>query len=63
MDERFPNLEIANKAIAWTSLILILILELIVFVKLRLQMDRAAIVLLLTFIAILIQRKVEDFFE
>jgi hypothetical protein len=60
MEAKFPDLEIANQVISWISLVTILTLELIVFVKLRLQMDRAATVLLLIFIIILIQRKVED---
>ena len=63
MDSRFPDLEIANQVSATISLIVISTLELIVFAKLRFKMDRPVIVLLLTFIIILIQRKVEDFFE
>ena len=60
MDAKFPDLEIANQVISWISLVTILTFEVIVFVKLRFQMDRAATVLLLIFIIILIQRKVED---
>ena len=63
MEAKFPDLEIASQIISWISLVTILTFELIVFVKLRLQMDRAATVLLLIFITILIQRKVEDYFE
>ena len=60
MDAKFPDLEIANQVISWISLVTILTFEVIVIVKLRFQMDRAATVLLLIFIIILIQRKVED---
>ena len=54
MDTKFPALEIANQVIAWTSLIVISLLELIVFVKLRFKMDRAVLILMLTFIIILV---------
>jgi hypothetical protein len=54
MDTQFPALEAANQAIAWTSLIVISVLELIVFIKLRFKMDRAVLILMLTFIVILI---------
>lgn len=63
MEAKFPDLEIANQVISWISLVTILTFEVIVFVKLRFQMDRAATVLLIIFIIILIQRKVEDYFE
>jgi hypothetical protein len=63
MEAKFPDLEIANQVILWISLVTILTFEVIVFVKLRFQMDRAATVLLIIFIIILIQRKVEDYFE
>ena len=54
MDTKFPALEIANQVVAWTSLVIIFVLELIVFIKLRFQMDRAVLILMLTFIVILI---------
>lgn len=63
MDTRFPALETANQVIAWTSLIVISVLELAVFFKLRFKMDRAVLFLMLTFILILIQRKILDFFK
>ncbi len=63
MDTEFPALEVANQIIAWMSVIVIPILELVVFVKLRFKLDHAAIFLMLSFILIVVQRKIVDFFK
>ncbi len=63
MDTEFPALEVANQIIAWMSVIVITILELVVFVKLRFKLDHAAIFLMLSFILIVVQRKIVDFFK
>ncbi len=63
MDTEFPVLEVANQIIAWISVIVIPILELVVFVKLRFKLDHAAIFLMLSFILIVVQRKIVDFFK
>lgn len=63
MDTQFPGLEVADRIIAWSSLIFITFYEIFVFAKLRFTMDNSAIFLQLTFILVLIQRVIVDFFK
>ena len=63
MDKEFPALDVSNKVIAWASLLIIPILEIIVFVKLHFKLDLSVIFLMLTFLVIIIQRVIVDFFN
>ncbi len=60
MDEKFPGLFAAIDVIAWMSIIVIPVLELVVFIKVRFKMDCAALFLMLTFVVIVIQRMIVD---
>ena len=63
MDSEFPALYISNEVIAWASILIIPILEALVMIKLRFKLDHSAIFLMLTFLAIIIQRIVVNFFN
>jgi hypothetical protein len=55
-------LDIINQVIAWTFLITIIIFQSYVYHKTSFKMDKAAIILMLTYMLVAFHRKVMDFF-
>jgi hypothetical protein len=60
MNEDFAVISIMNQVISWVSLVTVLCFETFVFYKLKFKMDKAAIFLMIIYLAVITERLILD---